>query len=267
VTATLPPAAPTSATQTNGPDLARPPAPGRTVGPRRGRLPSSRALVGALLVTLAAVGLFAVYLAAGSGPSTRYAVAATAVVPGTELAADDVELVSVDLPGELADRAFTDVDELVGMVTVAPIDAGELVQRSAVAADPRPDQGGYTMSFAIETDRAAGGRLEPGQRVAILVTYTGAQEAITEVVAEDAVVVSFDRAGDAALDALDETVLTVRLPDSANPLAVAHAARVGEITIVDPTFAGESPLPAEFQPDVPTGGADEQDAGGSSDGG
>jgi Flp pilus assembly protein CpaB len=211
-------------------------------------------------VTLAAIGLFAVYLAAGSGPSTRYVVASTTIAPGAELAAGDLELVTIELPGTIADRTFTDVDDLVGMVAVAPIESGELVQRSAVAADPQPDQDGYTMSFAIDTDRAAGGRLEPGQRVTILVTYTGAQEAITEVVAEDAVVISFDRAGDAALDALDETVLTVRLPAAANPLAVTHAARVGEITIVDPTFAGQTPLPAEFQPDVPTGGGEDQDA-------
>jgi Flp pilus assembly protein CpaB len=231
-------------------------------------VPSSRALVGALLVTLAAVGLFAVYLTANSGPSTRYVVAAADLAPGTELAEDDLGLVTMELAGEVADAAFTDVDRLVGMVTVAPIAEGELVQRSAVEDDPQPGQSGFTMSFAIEADRAAGGRLEPGQRVTILVTYTGAQEAVTEVVAENATVISFDRAGDAALDALDETMLTVRLPAEANPLAVAHAARVGEITIVDPTFAGDAPLPPEFQPDVPTGGSGaEDDGGGTGDGG
>jgi Flp pilus assembly protein CpaB len=216
-------------------------------------VPSGRALVGALLVTLAGLGLFAVYLAASSGPSGRYVVAATAIAPGTELDIDHLEVVTGDLPSDVVDNAFTDVDDLVGMITVAPIAQGELVQSSAVGADPEPDQAGFTMSFAIDPDRAAGGQLRPGQRITILVTYTGAQEAITEVVAEDATVISFDLAGEAALDALDENVLTVRLPATANPLAVAHAARVGQITVIDPTFAGDATLPAEFQPALPTG--------------
>jgi Flp pilus assembly protein CpaB len=265
VTATLPPPATTAAA--TGPAPPRPSAPGRIAGPRRGRVPSGRALLGALLVTLAGLALFAVYLSASSGPSGRYVVAAAALAPGTELTADDLDVITGDLPTEVADRAFTEIDDVVGMVTVGPLAAGELVQDSAVGSDPEPDRAGYTISFAIDTDRASGGRLEPGQRVTILVTYTGAQEAVTEVVAEDATVISFDQAGDAALDALDETMLTVRLPASANPLAVAHAARVGEITVIDPTFAGDTPLPPEFQPDVPAGAGNDAGDAGNGDGG
>ncbi|MGH9245742.1 MAG: SAF domain-containing protein [Acidimicrobiales bacterium] len=239
-----------------GPLPPRPTAAARSVGRRTGRIPSGRALLGALLVALAALGLFAVYLAARSGPTTRYVVAAQPIAPGTEVGADDIELATIELPDEVEAGAFTQVDELIGTVTVAPISQGELVQRSAVTADAQPGSPGFTMSFAVEADRAAGGRLEPGQLVTIVVTYTGGQQAVTEVVAQDATVISFARAGDAALDALDESVLTVRLPATANPLAVAHAARVGEITIIDPTFAGDAPLPAGFQPDVPGGGAD-----------
>jgi hypothetical protein len=220
-------------------------------------------------VAVAALGLFGVYLAAGADPTTRYVVAAAALAPGTELTTGDLELVAIDLPGGLGDAAFTDPADLVGSVTVAPVNEGELIQRSAVNADPQPARQGFTVSFAIEPERAAGGRLEPGQPVAILVTYTGAQQAITEVVAENAIVISFGRAGTAALDALDESVLVVRLPPEANPLAVAHAARVGEITIVDPTFAGGAPLPAEYQADVPPGaavGAEQDGTGQNGDG-
>lgn len=258
MTSTIPssPAAPPSGP--HGPPPAPPiagahrrPAPARSVGVRRGGVPSGRAMLGALLVVAAALGLFATYLAARSGPSGRFVVAATDVAPGTRLDRDDLLVVTMDLPGSVAGGAFTTPDDLVGGVAVAPLTEGELIQRSAVDDDPQPEAPGFTVSFAIEADRAAGGRLEAGQTVAILVTYANGSQSVTSVIAEDATVISFDRAGDDALDALDETVLTVRLPTTANPLEVVNAARVGELTVLDTTFAGDAELQDEFRPAVP----------------
>jgi hypothetical protein len=164
-------------------------------------------------------------------------------------------MAAIDLAGGVADRAFTEPEDVVEAVTVAPLTEGELIQGSAVDADAQPDSPGYTMSFAIGPDRAAGGRLEPGQRITILVTYTNGQESVTQVVAEGATVVAYSDAGDAAIDALGESVITVRLPESANPLEVAHAARVGEMTILDTSFAGPLELAPEFRPELPGAGS------------
>jgi Flp pilus assembly protein CpaB len=227
----------------------------------RSRLPSGRAALGALLVAVAAVGLFAAYLSARSGPSGRFVVAAADLAPGTRIGPDDVRVAAIDLPGEVADRAFTAPDDVIGSVTVAPLNEGELLQASAVDADAQPDSPGYTMSFAIGPDRAAGGRLDPGQRITILVTYTNGQESVTQVVAEGATVVAYSEAGDAAIDALGESVITVRLPETANPLEVAHAARVGEMTIIDTSFAGPLELEPEFRPELPGAGSSEPSSG------
>ena len=48
---------------------------GRTIRPRRS-LPGGRAVVGAFLVVVAAVGTFGAYLSATAAPSTSYLVAA-----------------------------------------------------------------------------------------------------------------------------------------------------------------------------------------------
>ncbi|MGH9247012.1 MAG: SAF domain-containing protein [Acidimicrobiales bacterium] len=214
-------------------------------------------MLGGLLVAVALIGVFGAYQAAQGGPSGRYVVAATDLAPGSRLTADDLRVVPVDLPLEVAGGAFTSVGRLVGDVVLGAVAEGELIQRSGVADEPVDDTSGFTMSFPIDADRAVGGDIEPGETIAILVTYDNGQDSITELVVRSATVINFDRADDGAISgALSETVLTVLLPSDADPLEVAHAARIGEITVIKTTFAGDdAQLPAEFQPDLPAAGA------------
>jgi flagella basal body P-ring formation protein FlgA len=71
--------------------------PRRRVERLRG-LPSSRALVGGLLVALAGVGTLVAWQQAAGSPEHAYAVAARPILPGETLSPDDVRLVPVDLP-------------------------------------------------------------------------------------------------------------------------------------------------------------------------
>ena len=100
---------------------------------RRVPLPGGRAVVGGLLVTLAAVGVFVSWAAAGEDVTRPVVVAAADIRPGEVIGADDVEVRSLELPAALADGAYADPQPLVGAVAVAPLAEGELVQRSAVA--------------------------------------------------------------------------------------------------------------------------------------
>jgi hypothetical protein len=92
------------------PDLRDPAGPQRRIRRSR-RLPGSRAVVGALLVTAAAVGVFAAYVDATGEPSTRYVVAQDELPIGTLLTSQLVRdtslfaLVPMDLPPEVAARA------------------------------------------------------------------------------------------------------------------------------------------------------------------
>jgi Flp pilus assembly protein CpaB len=256
VTTTLPsrqPPAPAAEPTTTRPAPVSP----RAVGGHRGGVPSGRALIGGLLVAVAALGIFAAYQAARGGPSTQFVVAAGDIAPGSRLAPDQLRLEPIELPEEVAAGAFTDVDDLIGDVALAAVAAGELVQASAIADAPADGSSGYTMSFAIDADRAVGGDLRPGERVAILVTYIGGQTAETRTVVDDATVLQFERADEGALSgALGETVLTVQIPAGADPLALAHAARVGEITVVRAGAGGEQvDLGDSFQPEPPGSGA------------
>jgi Flp pilus assembly protein CpaB len=203
---------------------------------RRRNLPSGRAVVGGFLVALAALGAFVAARGTGGGPSHHYVVVAHDVIAGTTLRASDLRTEAVDLPTELAARAFTDPAAVVGRVTTTGLANGELVQASSVvgggAADPR-----FQLSVPVERARALDGLLVAGERVDLLVTYGTGNDAVTLVVVRGADVLRVDQGQRGALTANNDTIvlLAVARPDDA--LAVTHAAQVGKITLVRATAA------------------------------
>ena len=80
---------------------------------RRG-LPTGRALVGALLVTLAAVGSFAIATAGDDGPTTEYLVMINDVDAGDQIRFADVSLAAKDLAPEVAANALRSTNGLEG---------------------------------------------------------------------------------------------------------------------------------------------------------
>lgn len=206
-------------------------APRRTTG-RRGALPNGRAVVGGLLVAAAAVGTYAAWTAADDPPSTRYAVAARDVAVGEVLEAGDIDLVAFDAPPGIAGAGFDEGDAglLIGQVTVAPIAAGDLLQRSAVVV-PEDAERARQLSFPIDVADALAGTIERGERVDVLVTY-GGDDAVTEIVVRGAVVAEIRGDGD---DAGGQVVVLLSIPDDADLLALATAVRRGELTLVRTT--------------------------------
>lgn len=206
-------------------------------------------MVGAFLVTVAAVGIFAAYLDATAGPSTRYVVAARDVPIGSRLTAADLTLVALDLPAQQRRRAFDAPAVLEGATLIGPLTRGDLVQSSAVVAiDPDVEQ----VSFAIDADRAVGGRLNPGERVDVLVTYGSGDGAYTEAVVRDALVVHVDEDSSSNLGSLGTHVLTLGVPDPAASLRIAHAVNAGEVTVIRTTgITREGELPDSYSSDGP----------------
>lgn len=208
-------------------------APRRSTG-RRGALPNGRAVVGGLLVAAATVGTYAAWSAAGEAPSTRFAVAARDLAVGEVVEAADVELVAFDAPAGVAAAAFdaTDATLLVGQVTVAPIAAGDLLQRSAVVV-PEDVEATRQLSFPIDVADALAGTLERGERVDVLVTYGGeGDDASTEVVVHDAIVAELRGEVD---DASGQVVVLLSVPEDADLLALTTAVRRGDLTLVRTT--------------------------------
>lgn len=226
--------------------------PERVVRPRRG-LPGSRAVVGGLLVAIAAVGVFAAWSGSGKAPTTRYVVASHTIAAGAVLERADLATVTLDLPGALAGRTFSTPAALEHAVTLGPISQGELVQSGNVlpghGARRRPE-----LSFGIDAERAVDGTLRAGDRVDILVTYGTGSGSLTQLVSADAEVLAVDGGARGGLSDARRQVLTIALPSSAGILELTNAARAGELTVARASGVADRPGARTFQPQIPDGG-------------
>ena len=212
------------------PNGSRPAVPTRTVGRRR-TLPGSRAVVGGLLVTASAVGLFAAWTSSSAGPTDAYVVARDEISPGQRFTAEDLEVVRMDVPNGQRSHLFTDQVKLIReAVAVDRIKPGELIQSSDVA----PADAGRTkasISLPVEPGNAMGGDRDAlvGQRVDVIVSYTDAGVPKTATVAKG-VLVTDVLTGDRDLGTSGQ--LTVVLAVNLDQLEdVAGAASAGKITL------------------------------------
>lgn len=201
----------------------------RRVQPRHS-LPNGRAVVGGLLVALAAVGAFVAARGSSADHSQRYVVARHDLHAGQRLTRSDLALAPARLPDAVASRAYTGAGALLDAVVVAPVGKGELVQRGQVA-DATRQPGRNQVSFAVNAERAAAGDLRPGDRVAVLVTPAGG--GTPTVVATDVEVVRISRSGSAIERSGRLTVLVAADPDQT--MGIARATNPDLVTVVRTT--------------------------------
>jgi len=218
----------------------------QTVRPRRG-LPGSRAVVGGLLVAVAAVGIFAAYAGASRGPSARYVVAARTLAPGHRMSSADLRTVTMDLPRNVAARAFRDPAAVIRGVTLGPLEQGELVQ-SANILPARSGRARSQFSFGLDADRAVDGSLRPGDRVDVLVTYGSGSGSSTQIVLRSAELLAVSAGTNNGLGSSRRQVLTVSLPSREAALPLTNAARAGEVTVVRSTGVPELPKRTTYRP-------------------
>ena len=218
--------------------------PGRRIM-RPKRLPTGRAMLGAVLVTLAVLGIFVASGSGDQGPSTRYAVATGPIEPGATITAADVTFVALGLTEAVAGTVFTDAEALSGAVAIDAIESGELVHRGHVArAFPGVEGASLEFSFPIARSRAPR-TLRVGDAIAILATYGSGDGARTEVIVADATVIAFE--ADAGGSASRSTaVLTVAIGDGSSQLAAAHAAQTADLTVIRTTKSAGTVLPAHY---------------------
>lgn len=233
----------------DAPANGRGPAASRSIERRRG-LPAGRAVVGGLLVALAAIGIFAAYTGATKGPTASYAVVVHDVAIGSVIRAGDVAVRPMELPVGVASRAFRSAGELTGAIALAPLSRGELVQRGEVTNDRRHAPA-HQVSFAVDRDRAVDGALQQGDRVDVLATYGSSDSAYTIVVVRGARVLQGSSADASGLGASRAIVLTLSVPGADDVLAVAHAARAAQVTVVRTTMAGTEQGADEYRPPAP----------------
>lgn len=204
--------------------------PARTIRPRPG-LPGSRAVVGGLLVALAAVGTWWAASGAGRSADERYVVASRTVGPGERIEADDVRLATLDLPGSLRSMAFLDARAVVGSVALGPLEPGELLQAGSIApAAGSPDT--REVSFAVEADWAVAGSLRAGDRIDVFATYEGTGAPTSTRVLTNATVRRVGNTGDEGLGESRTQTITVAVDGSDGAEDLVTAARAATITVL-----------------------------------
>jgi Flp pilus assembly protein CpaB len=227
------------AAQNESTDVA-PPRPVHRRRPAVGR----RALIGGLLVAVAMVGTFATYSTGGDKPADRVLVLRRAVRAGEPLAADDVHEERASLPAAALDSVLSSPAALAGAVALAPLQEGDVLQRSAVLLSDQIESGQTDpglatereFSLPVERDRALNGEIAQGETVDVLATYGTGESAYTVAVARRARVVDVaETTGGLGSDGRIEVSLA--LEDADAVLRATHASVAAVVTLVRSTRA------------------------------
>ncbi len=218
---------------------------------RRRSLPSGRAVVGALLVTVAALGVFWAYLESGDDPARSYVVVASDLAPGERIEVAHLRLEPIDLPADVAAQAFSAVEPLAGAVAIGPLASGQLLQAGDLLGpnpgQPADDPPWREVSFLVPDDRALGGRLRSGERIDLIATYEDARDSDTVVVFENALLVRVAEPDARVLGGGEALIYTVALDEPTEVLATVNAVDAARsITLVRSTTSGGLALPSRF---------------------
>lgn len=213
-------------------------------------LPGSRAVIGGLLVTAAAVGTFVA--ATGSHtPATAFVVAARPLAVGDVLGASDVRLAVGDVPDDVAATLLRQPGDLVGAVVRIPVDAGAPLTASLVEGAGSDAITRYReLSITVPSGRALDGRIRAGDRLDVLATT----DRETTVVVQQVTVIAVDDGDAGGLVDRGDIVVTLALERGDDLLAVAHGAAKGELSLARSNRATDR-LPARFVPIPPPVGA------------
>ena len=202
------------------PDVEPAPRTGAGVATRHGRGLRSRLSAGHLVMVVA--GLVGVVLSVAvlrDRPSgVRVVVADGEISAGDVIDGDDVRSERVQASGALLGTLVraSDRHDLRGRIAVTRIGDGEPVIRSQLRRRAA-NAGLRAMSIPIEASRAAGGRIEPGDRVDVV--FAGAHEA--SIIVADARVLAVDEPGRGGIGEVSQP-FTVTIAVDAHAVAAAR---------------------------------------------
>jgi hypothetical protein len=203
-------------------------------------LPGGRAVVGGVLIALAAIGVYLAYDRATADATDPIVVAARDIRVGELLEPDGLRTIHGDLPDAVAGGTFGSIEALEGRVALAAIADGEIVQAGSVTDGPStPDL--HEIAISLPRAQIAVGRLKQGERVDVFATYDDR----TSSVVRGAEVVQIGADDGGSLTSDREVTLVVAVPSGDAVAAVVHALRTGDVTVVRSTFGdatAEEPL-------------------------
>ncbi len=208
---------------------------------RRRTLPSGRALLGAFLITAAALGTFAVATGGNDAPATSYLVLSSDVAAGESVTLADVEFIPMELGTSLVATSLTSTDGLDGATALRDLRSGELLSVEDLLASPIIDGTRvgpvHELTFGVPL-----GRTPPGLRTGDRVTVLGTTDHETSVGVEDAIVLSIDTEP-GQIGSSGSGVLTLALDDANTVMALTHLTQTTDITVVRSTRAIDDTYP------------------------
>ena len=211
-----------------------------TIQARR-TLPSSRAVVGAAILTIGTLGSFALATGGDDEPTTSYLVATRDLEAGETITIDDVHFEPMQLSADLSATTLNSRHGLEGAVVLHDLSAGELVDVSHLAGATTFDGESlatvHEVAFGIPLDRSPAG-LVPSDRVTVLATTNGT----TTLAVEDAVVLTIDSQPD-RVGSNGRGILTLAVDDPRTVMKIAHLTLVADITVVRSTRALDDRYP------------------------
>jgi hypothetical protein len=200
---------------------------------RRIGLPSARAVVGGLLVAMAAVGTFVASSTDDTDGTVEVVVAQRDLRPGDLVAPGDLALVGVELPQGVG-GLFGSLEAAAGRRMVAPVNTGEFLQSSATVEATSGDEH-LEVTVSVPASRAPG-RLRAGERVDVFSTWNAS---VTELVAVDAR--ALEVTGSAGLSGGELVRVRLGLGDLEQLEAIVHAHAAGDLTLVRAAIGSGTP--------------------------
>ncbi len=228
---------------------------GRSIRRRRS-LPGSRAVAGGFLIAAAAVVTFWAYSSSTRTPHQLYVVAARALLPGTRIGAGDLRVVALDLPDPaVRHQVFGSSASLVGASVISPIAPGSLIEGSDIVGRGGAP-GTRELSVSVDSSRAVGGTLKPGEFVDVVSTFGQGAASSTIVMVPHVEVLAITDAGGSIGSSLTQ-VIVLAVPDGASAEAVADANAATQLSLVrsaeQPDGTPVTTIPA-FHPPADVGG-------------
>jgi Flp pilus assembly protein CpaB len=197
-------------------------------------------------MAVAAVGVFVAYTDATTGSKAQVVVAARDLRIGHVIGEADLRAIDAELPHSARDAMFESPDAVVGRVVLGPISEGEIVQAGALTGEASTD--GHEVAITLPRDQIAVGRLREGERVDVYVTYDERTRSVVRGVA----IVQISAGSDRSLTSDNEVSLVVALGTAQDVVALVHALRTGDVTVVRSTFADAGSEPLVYEADTAT---------------
>ena len=206
----------------------------------RHRLPSNRAVVGGLLVTVAAAGVFVTHRSATTPPTSRYVVLTRSVEPGAQITSDDLGTIALDLPDDLAAVDADDLDAVLGRTAAVRLDELDLLRPGDLFDTGRfTEPGSFEIAIELSAARALDGTIATGDTVDVLSTDPAASG--TTTVAEGVRVTGVEAPDGSGIGADGNVVVRLGVPDRATAEVVTDAAVRTDVSLALPAPGEERP--------------------------